>query len=88
MRLHVLPLLDPWFAANAKAYVLTVAANAKKKGVHVLPTDILGQGSTHVRIQYKRWQGIDQSGDCTSRAFPIYFFKNFLYTFLLYISHA
>ena len=32
-----MPLLDLWFAANAKAYVLTVAANAKGKDVHVLP---------------------------------------------------
>jgi len=46
--------------------VLTVAANAKKKGVYVLPTAILGQGSTNVRIQYKRWQGIEQAGDCAS----------------------
>jgi len=30
MRSQVLPLLDLWFAANAKAYVLTVAANAKR----------------------------------------------------------
>jgi len=60
MRLHVLPLLDLWFAANAKAYVLTVAANGKK-GFHVLPTAILGQDSTHVGIQYKRWQGIKQA---------------------------
>jgi len=36
MRLQVLPLLDLWLAANAKAYVLTVAANAKKKDVHIL----------------------------------------------------
>ena len=26
-----MPLLDLWFAANAKAYVLTVAANAKRR---------------------------------------------------------
>jgi len=38
MGLHVLPLVD---RANAKAYVLTVAANAKKKEVHVLPA-VLG----------------------------------------------
>jgi len=90
MRLHVLPLPDLWLAANAKAYVLTVAANAKKRGVHVLPTAILGQGSTHVRFRYKRWQSIDQAeqaGDCTSRAFPIYFFIFFLIYFpYVYIS--
>jgi len=63
MMLYVLPLLDLWFAVNAKAYVLTVTTNAKKKDVHALPTAILGQGSTYVRIQYKRWRGIDQVGD-------------------------
>jgi len=51
MRLHVLNL---WFAANAKANVLNVAANAKKKIIHALPTAILGQDSTHVGTQYKR----------------------------------
>ena len=62
MLLHVLPLLDRWFAANVK-----------KKDVHVLPT-VLGQGSTHVRIQYKRWQGIEQAGGCASRTVLAYFF--------------
>ncbi|KAF8415398.1 hypothetical protein EV426DRAFT_701992 [Tirmania nivea] len=41
------------FTANTKAYILTIAANAKKKDVHVLPTVILDQGRTHIRIQYK-----------------------------------
>jgi len=55
-----------------------------RKGVHVLPTAILGQDSTPVGIQYKRWQGIEQAGDCTSRAFLVHFFLIFLYTFLMY----
>jgi len=36
MRLHVLPLLDLWFAVNAKAYVLTVASNTKIRFMYCL----------------------------------------------------
>ncbi|KAF8421180.1 hypothetical protein EV426DRAFT_575842 [Tirmania nivea] len=53
MKLHALPLLDLWFAANARANVQTVAANAKKKGVCVLLIAILAQGIIHVLIQPK-----------------------------------
>ncbi|KAF8419177.1 hypothetical protein EV426DRAFT_702035 [Tirmania nivea] len=52
MLLHALPLLDLWFAANVRANVQTVAANAKKKVLYVLLIAILAQ-IIHVLIQFK-----------------------------------
>jgi len=62
MRLHVLPLPDLWVAANAKAYVLPVAANVKMKGVHVLPTSYWVRAAPMYEFSITAGRALDEMG--------------------------